>query len=198
MIRCITNLFKHSDLKIAFKATNTLQQQLSEQQTNKNPSGIYKLKCNACNKAYVGQCGRSIDIRHKEHIRYIRFNNPQSAYAMHILQNSHEYRTTKDTLQLLKTCRKSTRMNYWETLYMHIFHQHKILITEEQIGDINPLYELANTTGILPCNPKPVLHYAAYEAHLANYTLYNRFLRNMVSKTAHNPYSLTICNTINH
>ena len=35
---------------------------------------------------------------------------------------------------------------------MQIFHQHKILITE-QIGDINPLYELANKTNNLPRNP---------------------------------------------
>jgi len=27
---------------------------------------------------------------------------------------------------------------------------------------------------------EPVPHYVAYEAHLANYTLYNRFLQNMI------------------
>ena len=111
MIRRITNLFKHTDLNIAFRATNTLQQQLSEKQNNTNPSRIYKLKCNTCNKAYVGQSRRSIGIRHKEHIRYIRTNDPQSAYALHILHNRHEYRTIENMLQLLKTCRKSTRMN---------------------------------------------------------------------------------------
>jgi len=153
MIRLITNLFKHSDLNLSFRATNTLQQQLSEKQNNKNARGIYKLECNTCNKAYVGQSGRSIDIRHKERIRCIRTNNPLSAYAMHIIQNRHEYGTIENTLQLLKACRKSTRMNCWETLYMQIFHQHKVLITEQQIGDINPLYELANTTRILPRNP---------------------------------------------
>ena len=55
MKRHITNLFKHSDLNIAFGATNTLQQQLPEKQNNTNPSGIYKLKCNTCNKTYVRQ-----------------------------------------------------------------------------------------------------------------------------------------------
>jgi len=70
-----------------------------------NPSRIYELKCNTCNKAYVGQTGRSIGIRHKEHISYIRTNNPQSAYAMHILQNRHEYGKIENTLQLLKTCK---------------------------------------------------------------------------------------------
>ena len=46
IIRHITNLFKHSNLKIAYRTTNTIQQQLTEKPTNKNPSGIYKLKCN--------------------------------------------------------------------------------------------------------------------------------------------------------
>jgi len=55
-IRCLTNLFKHSNLNIAFRATNTVQKQLSKQQiNNKNPSVIYKLKCNTCSKMYVGQ-----------------------------------------------------------------------------------------------------------------------------------------------
>jgi len=56
-------------------------------------------------------------------------------------------------LLLLKTCQKGTRMNCLEALYMQIFHQHKILIMEQQVHDINPLYELANTTRILPRNP---------------------------------------------
>ena len=32
-------------------------------------------------KSYVGQTGRSTEIRHREHIRYIKTNNPISAYA---------------------------------------------------------------------------------------------------------------------
>jgi len=53
IIRHITNLFKHSNLTIAFRATNTIQQQLTEKPTNKDPSGIYKFKCNTCNNMYV-------------------------------------------------------------------------------------------------------------------------------------------------
>ena len=101
IIRRITNLFKHSNLKIAYRTTNTIQQQLTEKPTNKNPSGIYKLKCNTCDNVYVGQSGRSVNVRHKEHIRYIRTNNPLSAYSVHVLQNRDEYGTIEDTLQLL-------------------------------------------------------------------------------------------------
>ena len=33
-------------------------------------------------------------------------------------------------------------MNFWGTLYMQAFHQHNILIAEQQVNDINPLYQL--------------------------------------------------------
>jgi hypothetical protein len=104
LVRQVTKLFKQTDLKIAFHATNTIHQQLTEKQTHKDPSGIYKLKCNTCGKVYVGQCGRTIGVRLKERIRHVRSNNPTSAYATHILENRHEYGTKENTLQLLKAC----------------------------------------------------------------------------------------------
>jgi len=42
--------------------------------------------------------------------------------------------------------KKGTRMNCWEVLYMQAFHQCNILIKEQQVNDINPLYELAYTS----------------------------------------------------
>ena len=50
--------------------------------------------------------GRSITVRHKEHIRYIRNNNPTSAYATHILDNRHAFGPAEKTLKLLKPCSK--------------------------------------------------------------------------------------------
>jgi hypothetical protein len=84
LIRHITNLFRQTNIKIIFHATNTIKQQLTEKQECRNPSGIYKLKCNTCNEVYVGQSRRAINVRYKEHIRYITTNNSTSAYAAHI------------------------------------------------------------------------------------------------------------------
>jgi hypothetical protein len=131
---------------VAFRATNTIQQQLTKKQTHIDPSGIYKLKCNTCNKAYVGQSGRAINVRYEEHIRYIRTNNPKSACATHILDNRHEYGTVQDTLQLLQACQKGTRMDCLEALYIHALHQQKLLISELQANDTNPLFQFAFTT----------------------------------------------------
>jgi hypothetical protein len=139
----ITNLFKRTNLKIAFRPTNTIYQQLSNKTNNPNPTGIYQLKCNTCNYAYVGQSGRPITTRHKEHLRYIRNNNPTSAYAMHILDNRHEFGPAEETLKLLKHCSKGGRMDCWESLFIHLHHKNNILIAEQQANDTNPLFELA-------------------------------------------------------
>jgi len=86
----------------------------------------------------------SITVRHKEHLRYIRNNNPTSAYALHILDNRHEFGSAKETLELLNPCRKGTKMNCWEALFMHIHHKQNIMISEQQVTDTNPLFDLAH------------------------------------------------------
>jgi hypothetical protein len=57
LIRKISNLFKHNNLNIVLRATNTIHQQLADKivKTSTNSSGLYKLKCNTCNNSYVGQ-----------------------------------------------------------------------------------------------------------------------------------------------
>jgi len=95
-IRKITNIFKHTNIRIAYKCSNTIS--LLSEPANKttlpptpyNRCGIYALTCMTCNKAYVGQTRRSLNQHYKEYTRYIKSNNPQSAYALHILNNQHE------------------------------------------------------------------------------------------------------------
>jgi hypothetical protein len=55
-----TNLLKSTNLKIVFRATNTIIQKLSQKPKNNDPPGIYSINCNTYKKAYVGQRGRSI------------------------------------------------------------------------------------------------------------------------------------------
>jgi len=108
------------------------------------PTGIYQLKCNTCSGAYVGQSGRPITTRHREHLRYIRNNSSTSAYATHILDNRHEFGPAEETLKMLKPCSKGSRMDCWESLFIHLHHRHNILIDEQQANDNNPLFELAS------------------------------------------------------
>ena len=156
LIRRITNLFKQTNVKIIFRATNTIQPNSNKQKHN-DPSCIHKLKCNTCNKVYVGQSGRAIGTRFKEHIRYIRSNNSTSAYAAHILENRHAYGPKEKTLQLLKTCRKGKHMDCWEALYTQVLRHKEVLIDEQLIGGSNPLFQMATITHSLINN----IHYSS-------------------------------------
>ena len=58
----ITNLFGKTDIKIALRTNNTVQSLLTHKQQTPDKysqSGVYKLKCHDCNRAYVGQIGSS-------------------------------------------------------------------------------------------------------------------------------------------
>ena len=82
-------------------------------------------------------------FHYREHLRCIRNNSSTSAYATHILDNRHEFGPAEETLKLLKPCSKGSRMDCWESLFIHLHHRHKILIDEQQANDNKPLFELA-------------------------------------------------------
>jgi hypothetical protein len=91
--RTITKLVKNTNIIIAYKTKNTIQNHLLPKIPNidkYNKSGIYKMKCNICQLSYIGQTGRNFKTRYKEHIRSIRTNNPNTKYAQHILDTQHE------------------------------------------------------------------------------------------------------------
>jgi hypothetical protein len=79
-------------------------------------SGIYKITCNTCHKSYIVQTKRSLKLCYKQHIRYIKNNNPQSAYAVHILKNRHEYGPMHNTMELLKQINKAKLLIPYEQL----------------------------------------------------------------------------------
>jgi phosphoribulokinase len=119
-LRKITNLFQHPNIGISFKSTNTLQQ-LTKSKLNSNTqeqdkSGIYKLTSNTCQMPYIGQTSRGLKQRYREHVRYIRHNKPQSAYALHILNNKYEYDLINNTMTLLKHINKTSLLLPYEQL----------------------------------------------------------------------------------
>jgi hypothetical protein len=95
-IRTITNLFRHTNLKIAYKTTNTIKHLLKpryEKADIYNQSGVYQLQCGECPLKYIGQTGRIFRVRYREHINAIRINKQNSKFAQHILETGHNYDT---------------------------------------------------------------------------------------------------------
>jgi len=66
----ITDLFRHSNIQVAFR-TNSTSRNLLSHNTHQcdafTQSGVYKLTCPGCGKAYIGQTGRYFTSRYHEH-----------------------------------------------------------------------------------------------------------------------------------
>jgi hypothetical protein len=105
-------------------------------------SGVYKMMCKTCNKAYIGQAKRNLKTRCRKHIGYVRNNQPQSAYAQHILHNIHEYGTPGETITLLKHVKPDTMLIPYEQLYIQTYHKTGNLVPEQDGNGRNPLFQL--------------------------------------------------------
>ena len=90
---------------------------------------------------YTGQTGRQLITRFSEHQRYIQNNNPESSYALHILNKTGIGKYTQYNGST-KTCKKRRRMNCWEALYVQTFQQQGLLVQEQHTRDLKPLYTL--------------------------------------------------------
>jgi hypothetical protein len=135
-----------TDIKIAFKTTNTTQQRTKTRNPNTTHDldrrGVYKMTCKTCNKAYIGQTRRNLTIRCREHIRYIKNNQPQSANAQHILHNIHEYGTATETITILKPVKPDTMLIPYEQLFIQAYHQTGNIVPEQNGNETNPLFQL--------------------------------------------------------
>ena len=69
------------------------------------------------------------------------FQKMQSAFAMHILNNKHEYGPINNTMILLKHINKISLLLPYQQLYIQTYHQHKQLMSAQYIGEHNPIYE---------------------------------------------------------
>ena len=160
LIRRVTNVFKHTNLRISYRSRNSLQQLLNPtpkpQSIPYNRSGVYALSCNTCNLKYIAQTSQSLKFRYQEHIRYIRNNDPRSAYALHILQNRHEYGPMNSTMHLIKPITNPSLLLPYEQLHITDLSKRGQLIPEQNSYDSNPLVSLVLSPSTNPRKAQPV------------------------------------------
>ena len=118
----ITKLFRRTELKIAFRTTNTIGNLLS----NKNPtpdkfllSGVYKLTCPDCKKTYVGQTGRRFTTWYKEHEIAFQNNSHTSSFAEHLNEEAHSFGPMNSIMQVLHCHKKGAHLNTIERFRIH-------------------------------------------------------------------------------
>jgi hypothetical protein len=114
--------------------------------------------------SYVGQTVGHLKRRYKEHIRYIKQIDSQSAYALHNFNNHHhKYGPIITTMTLLKHITKTSLLIRYEQFYIETHYYHKEQILQHNTGDNNPMYHLSSN---------PALRYHTQHTHFSTAALY--------------------------
>ena len=92
----ISRLLKPLHLKPAFYNVNTLRNHFSRLKDKVPPDekcGVYKLQCDDCPFTYIGQTGRPLKSRLKEHAYAVTSRQPKNSnFAAHLLASRHSFR----------------------------------------------------------------------------------------------------------
>jgi hypothetical protein len=126
-------------MKIAFCITNTTQNILRHQPLidTYNRSGIYQMKFLDCPLKYIGQTGRTFNIRCKEHIHAIRNNNNNSGYLNNILNTGHTSGTINVTMDIIMKGKKGKHLNTLGKYYIHKISKNNLHMNDTY----NPIFE---------------------------------------------------------
>ena len=86
-------ILKLFGVNVIFK-NNTLKDRLITNSPRQISGCIYEIPCNQCNKKYVGQSGKELIVRLKQHQKNVRDGNMTSSLFQHMNNNNHSINWT--------------------------------------------------------------------------------------------------------
>lgn len=126
-------------INVAFRTNNNVWRVLNGKDVvpGGGKSGVYRMCCDQCEAVYVGQTGRSFEVRYKEHVAAVRNDRPErSNFARHILDSGHGL-SDSHHLEILHCCSKGLKLSVLEQLE----------ILKHKNGDRRLLNEQLDVTG---------------------------------------------------
>ena len=103
------------------------------------------MKCSSCGKFYIGQTGRSLGKRYKEHLPGRNLAKITSHFARHLVYTNHDYVNFETNCTPLHICGKGQAMNTleeYEIYKAYKLHPNNIL-NDKLRFTTNSLYNLA-------------------------------------------------------
>jgi hypothetical protein len=104
------------------------------------------MKCLDCPLKYIGQTGRTFNLRYKEHILAIRSNCSRSGNLNHILNTGHSYGTITDTMDVIRTGRKSRHLNTSERHRIYKVSRNNLHMNDTYIKGHNLIFQTVHET----------------------------------------------------
>jgi hypothetical protein len=94
-----------------------------------------------CPLKYIGQTGRTLNTRYKEHIHDIRSGNGNSGYSNHILNTGHTYGTVTGTMKIITIWKKGIYLNTLEKYHIYENNRDNLHMNDIHIDKHNPIFE---------------------------------------------------------
>ena len=86
---------KMIEKQVVFKYNSKLSSLLSNNRSSKSThdeaAGVYRIDCAECDSCYIGETGRNLKIRVKEHKKDVRDYKPASGLAVHSNTKFHNF-----------------------------------------------------------------------------------------------------------
>jgi hypothetical protein len=143
--RLVTKLFRDTQVKIAYTTNNNLDRILQYNSTgteNKyGKSGIYQLSCPTCNKKYIGQTGRSFQVRFREHLHDYKYMCRKSGFAQHLLDEGHTFGPMENIMDIIHYAKKGKMMDALERFHIYEASQKGIQINDKSTIQRNPIFD---------------------------------------------------------
>ena len=115
-------IFKRHNIKIAHKPTRTVKSELchlKDKRENKDKSGVvYALDCESCVSIYVGETGRQVKDRMKEHQNDILKKKPASKVYQHTAETGHGF--DFEGVRVLDICPDLRVRRQLESVHTHL------------------------------------------------------------------------------
>ena len=108
---------KQLNTEIAFKYTSTVKNILVKNNfTKQEEAGVYSIPCKDCPLVYIGETGRNVETRLKEHKYAFRNCNMENAVFHHAYQNNHciDWNASK----LMYKCNNYVKRKIIESVYI--------------------------------------------------------------------------------
>ena len=106
----LKRLLKRSGIRTATKALRTLEQHFRQTDIVYN-----KINCADCSWSYIGETGRALETRKKEHIRNVKQFKPGSNMAKHAWTQDHKINFDECKILDKATCPHRTTLESWHT-----------------------------------------------------------------------------------
>jgi hypothetical protein len=106
-------LFKYLKINLVFNYKQTIRQLLIKHSPLIQMGGIYRIDCVDCDRFYIGQTGRDIKKRVKEHAYAVRMGNNANAIFLHMSSKNH--RMNVQGARVIKMCNTYVNRNVIES-----------------------------------------------------------------------------------